>query len=508
MKNFTASLLMFLLIVLSINPVEAQRRESKKSNRGSLKQVEELIAQNRNNEALLSLYRLTASKEIDQQKIKYLLGITLLNEGYAHLASIQFVDVIRQGQSKYLKLSLDKLVIASGQSGDDSLVSYALSKLDRQQIANSKSDLLFFQIGQKAQQEQNFNEAIAAYNQISEQSSFYFNAQYQVATAHLEKKQSETSINLALRLLPKAKGLNDRYLTLLLIARSYYQKQDWDNSIRYYKMIPRDSIYWSDTLFELSWAQLRAARFRSVLGTLQTLHSAFYENEYHPETLIVRGIVYLYICRFDELQKNLQIFDKQYANFSAQMSQFYNLNANATNKFASEILLADMIRRNKQSSASTKIPYPILRMILKEGDIQRNIKAQEKIRNELSRIDQSKTLKQSASFVNYTRRILNARLKSLTTNLGKITKIHVESKMSEWKSLEEQVSYLKFEMISGKKETIKQKISGKIDTDLTIDKDKSRDFYIENGYEYWPVDSEIWADELGNFFYMGSQQCQ
>lgn len=504
----TITIFLTLGLLNSFSNLCLAQKKKVRTNSGSLSQVQQLIDQDQYDEALISLYRLTANKEIDQQQIKYLLGTTLLSEGYSHLASIQFVDIIRSGNSKYFKASLDKLLIAAGQSGDDSLLNYALNKLDRNQIASAKSDLLFFQMGQKAQQDKDFNEAISVYNQVPDQSPFYFDAQYQVAITYLEMKKSDLAIKIASNLFSKAKNQNDRQIITLLLARSYYQRQDWDNSIRYYKAIPRDSIYWSDTLFELSWAQLRAARFRSVLGTLQTLHSVFYENEYHPETLVVRGIVYLYICRFDELEKNIQIFETQYGSYANQMNRFYKNNSNSNEAYSNEILAAESVRKNKQSKTITKIPYPILRMILKEGDIQRNLKAQEKIKNELIRIDQNRILRQSNSFTNYTRRILNARQKSIKKHLGELTKIHLERRISEWSSLEEQVSYLKFEMINSRKEAIKQKISGKLDTDLSIDKDKTRDFYVENGFEYWPVDSEVWADELGNFFYMGSQQCQ
>ena len=40
-----------------------------------------------------------------------------------------------------------------------------------------------------------------------------------------------------------------------------------------------------------------------------------------------------------------------------------------------------------------------------------------------------------------------------------------------------------------------------------VDEDNQRDFYIQNGYEYWPFRGEYWLDELGNYHYVGTQSC-
>ena len=95
-------------------------------------------------------------------------------------------------------------------------------------------------------------------------------------------------------------------------ARIFYQKKNWDEAIEAYRTVPRDSEFWHDTIFESSWAMLRSGRFRSAMSNFQTLHSAFYENFYLPESLLLRSIVYLYICKYDEMDKTLNLFGRIY----------------------------------------------------------------------------------------------------------------------------------------------------------------------------------------------------
>ena len=54
---------------------------------------------------------------------------------------------------------------------------------------------------------------------------------------------------------------------------------------------------------------------------------------------------------------------------------------------------------------------------------------------------------------------------------------------------------------------MKKKISEKDLPAEQIDEKSDRDYYIQNGFEYWPFRGEYWLDELGNYHYVGTQAC-
>ena len=88
-----------------------------------------------------------------------------------------------------------------------------------------------------------------------------------------------------------------------------------------------------------------------------------------------------------------------------------------------------------------------------------------------------------------------------------MVKAHLQNMRVELKDLFEQGSFIRYEMINGKKESLKKKITGK-SLPAPIDEKIDRDFYIENGYEYYPFQGEYWLDEIGNFHYLGQQNCE
>lgn len=79
---------------------------------------------------------------------------------------------------------------------------------------------------------------------------------------------------------------------------------------------------------------------------------------------------------------------------------------------------------------------------------------------------------------------------------------------AELVDLFEQEGFIRYEMINGKKEQLKKKVAGKDLPKGQIDEDNSRDYYIQNGYQYWPFRGEYWLNELGNYHYVGTQSCE
>ena len=68
--------------------------------------------------------------------------------------------------------------------------------------------------------------------------------------------------------------------------------------------------------------------------------------------------------------------------------------------------------------------------------------------------------------------------------------------------------FIRYEMITGRKDTLKKKIAGKETESQQIDEKNDRQFYIQNGYEYYPFQGEYWLDEVGNYHFLGKQSCE
>jgi tetratricopeptide (TPR) repeat protein len=468
-------------------------------------------------EASVRLLRLSRDPRFlnERMQIKYILGLMLYEMKFNQVAAFQFVDVVREGKSKYIKNSLEKLAVVADSLGDDTLLNYALSRVNLDEFPAQSKDMLMFRIGEFQLRGGMFDKAHDYLSRVPPESLFYSESRYLAGLALAEQNKPDQALQTFNELLAandKA-GVTDpnRVAALMSVARTYYQKKDWESAIDLYRQIPRDSEFWHDSLFEMSWAQMRSARFRSVLSNFHSLHSPYYEDFYLPESLLLRAIVYLYICQYEEMEKTLGLFDTIYQPVLKQTTEYVKNNRDAL-KFYGEL---DQVIKNfsdlKQNNTKRKtiqVPFIVTRFVIREGDVQRTYKYIQKLNDEYDRLLQQPEAWKKSTIGKYVVKVLQGRMKAAKTRMGRQARNHMIRIVRDLRDLFEQHGYARFELLNAKKEGLKKKMAGKGLAGPQVDEDTSRSYYIQNGYEYWPFRGEYWLDEIGNYYYLGTQTCE
>lgn len=459
-------------------------------------------------ESLLTLSK-EPNIEISKARIKYLLGLSLMEMNLNQTSAFQFVEVIRSGDSTWTKPAIEKLLIVTDRLGDETLLNFAIQRVEISQIPAKNREMLYYRLAEIKHKAGLYKEAVEYYGKITSQSRYYYNALYNMGLAMAEDNQPDAAIQTFQRLLKsRAKSRvtdNNRVAAQMAIARTYYQKQDWAKSIEAYSKIPRDHSEWHAALFESTWAMLRAARFRSTLSNFQSLHSSYYEDAYLPETLLLRAIVYLYICQYDEMEKVLGLYENQYGPALRKLTPF--IESTNLDVFYQEIAKTFQLKNDPESRVKFAIPYNILRHVADEGDVRRTYAYIKKINDEKRLVEDTNSIRNS-SVGAYAARVLGTRISSAKATLGEQVKFHLTAVKTELTDLSEQSGFIRYEMINGRKEILKKKIEGKSVRRAQVATDQDRSFYVQNGYEFYPFQGEYWLDEVGNYHYLGKQSCE
>lgn len=456
---------------------------------------------------------LALSKEViidsEKARVKYLLGLSLMELKLNQAAAFQFVEAIRIGNESWTKPSIEKLLIVTDRLGDETLLNFAIQRVDINKIPASNREMLYFRLGEVKYKTGFPKEAIGFFNKVTSKSRYYYSALYNMGLAQAESNQTDAALQSFNRLLSSrsASRVTDtnKVSAQMAIARVYYQKQDWNKAIEAYAKVPRDHVLWHQALFEKTWAMLRAARFRSTLSNFQSLHSSYYEDFYLPETLLLRAIVYLYICQYDEMEKVLSLYEGQYNPALKKVTAF--LQNKDPEIYFQEIYKTFLMKKNSENKKQLTIPYNILKNIAEEGDVRRTYAYLRKINDEKKSIEENSQLRGSG-VGNYATRIISNRINSTKAVIGELTKKHLLEIKADITDLNEQSSFIRYEMINGRKETIKKKLAGKGVIVKDIESAQDRSFYIQNGYEFYPFQGEYWLDEIGNYHYIGKQSCE
>ena len=471
-----------------------------------------LIKSGRNAAASQKLLELLEKNSVPSARphIKYLFGLSLMEMNLNQTAAFQFVDVVRSGDVNWTKPALEKLLIVTDKLGDETLLNFAIQRIQIDQIPEANREMIYYRLADIKHKVGSQQEAIKYYQQVTSRSRYYYSALYNMGLAQDELGQTDEALVsfkklLSSRAVAKANDTN-KVSAIMAIARTYYQKKDWNKAIEIYSKVPRDHALWHAALFEKTWAMLRSARFRSTLSNFQSLHSSYYDDAYLPETLLLRAIVYLYICQYDEMEKVLSQFDHQYGPALNRVTNF--LQKGDVNEYFREVYNAIQIKNGTQAKTQLEVPYNILKYISTEGDVRRSYAYLKKLSEEKKLVDETDAIRGN-SVGSYANRILNNRITSTKNVIGGMVKKYLTDVKTELTDLSEQAGFIRYEMLNGRKEILKRKIEGKnTKVELAKDDKQDREFYIQNGYEYYPFQGEYWLDEIGNYHYLGKQSCE
>lgn len=497
-------------------------RKNKKRRRSAneLRQVKELALSGNYKEASVALFKISRSSRYKKElpQIKYMLGLMLMELNLSQSASFVFYDVIDEvlktgNGRRYLKQSLGKLSQLSNKLNSDVLLKYAVSRIQIKDFPKESKDLFFYRLGELRYREGRFGDSAKAFSRVSTSSSVFPQALYKQGLAYTERNQlrkARTAFDELLALYKQGPVNHpNRANALLALGRIHYQAKKWSKAIDFYRLVPRDTPQWHNAMFEMSWAMFRSGRFfRSALSNFHTLHSPYYESNYKPESLLLRGMIYLYICRYDEMEKVMGLFDRIYKPVEASISQLLS-RSKSTGLYWDEIQRGMMNRKvASKKKVNLRLKEIVISSLLEQSPINDNIKYHEMLLLEKQRIEDQGPAWYTSSVGKFSRKIVNRRIKSTETLLGTLTRSHLIRLKSELRDFFEQGDFLKFEMVSGKKEAVGKQIANRNIPKKTILDDSGRDYFIANGFEYWPFQGEYWLDELGNYHYVGVQACK
>ena len=450
------------------------------------------------------LYRLSKLRAFKGKRIqiKYVLGIAFAEMNLYHLAAPQFLYVISNARGEYKYKALEKLVGITEFMGDESFLEYVFSNVREREFPALQREKLYFHFGDYHFKKKKYKKARSYFSRVRPGTLFYSRAMYRLALSYAEEGKPLQAALVFGDLAAPRKTLTDetRVAALMGQARSLYQAEKFEKSIEVYRSIPRDTKYWPDSLMENSWNYLRAGRFRSALSNFQTLHSRFYQDRYQPESLILRGYVYLYICRHQELEKVLDLFRALYLPTLKEVRQALKWGR----LYRSYFQAANPARQSRPSALSPVI----LDQAQKNARFRRYLDYLKNLDEELARWRALPESWRRGRAGRYAGALLRARIASTKKRAGRLVRTILAGIKADLEKLFTSEEYLRYDMLRGKREQLKKKIARKYSGAVKIDEKFSRDYFVQNGYEYWPFEGESWLDELGNYHYVGRHNCR
>ena len=280
-----------------------------------------------------------------------------------------------------------------------------------------------------------------------------------------------------------------RELAFLQLARLHYQNRQNRYAIFYYGKMPWGGTQWLEGLWEASYAHYRIGEHEKALGNLLTLQSAYFKDEYYPESWVLKAIVYYENCRYPEARRVLETFNSTYEPL------YDELVALATKPAAPSVFLEQAVSPR------------VRRLAFTDPSIKRLSDAAVEIDAEVDHGigDRSQDFRASPLAATLKERLAREKVQ-LTTEAGLRARAKLEYERDQLRSMLAQALRISIEVSRQEREALEGSLAA--GSQVEVVKDLRWTHAVSDEHLYWPYEGEFWRDELGTYSYTLTKGCK
>ncbi|NOK10039.1 adventurous gliding motility protein GltC [Corallococcus exercitus] len=476
---------------------------------------------------------------------RYVLAKSLYRMGLYHSSLGEFSKILAAGPStKFFKTSLEWLFFISRKTQNETVIldeiaryaNYEFPEKFRNEFRYLLARYHFVrgraldQVGQTENADKSFEEVKRLALTIPRTDPFYPRAKYLEGLAFFRNgtnhkdaaaKRGNTDVMASVEAMKEVVRLTRpmagrtgeqakldkslRELAFMQLARTHYGMQQNRFSIFYLNKVERGNTQWLEALFESSWANYRIGQYEQALGNLITLSSPFFREEYFPEALILKAVIYYENCRYRESNLILQDFERTYLPVHDELDGLVKKNMEASEYYT---VLADVQKKNKdglEKNGTDVLLERILRLALTDQDLKKTNDSILELEGEMDLFSQKGDTFKYSELTKQLLEELKVQRTSLISKAGIMAKGKLESELGALKLLLANGLRIKFETTTKEKEFLEEQL--KAGGRTAIVKKYKYSVAVADDQLYWPYEGEYWRDELGTYQYTMTKGC-
>ncbi|MHB8419857.1 MAG: adventurous gliding motility protein GltC, partial [Myxococcales bacterium] len=513
----------------------------KGAGRGRLDAVALQFKQGRYAEAALAAYGAmqdaTSTSQVTESE--YLLAKSLYKMKMYHAALRHFSRVLARGErGRFFKPSLEWLFFISRKTVDDSIVLDDVARYANVEFpARYQSEFRYllaryymeraealFQAAQVADGRASLKEAQRLVEMVPNTTGYFAKARFLAGTAAYQDAEVDAQAGVpapASALLPALAAFKEvvrvtnprsataiadwrtRDLAFMNLARIHYEARQNRNAIYYYGKVQRGGEQWLEALYEAAWAYYRMGDDEHALGNMITLHSPFFANEYFPESLTVKAIIYYENCRYDEASAAIDEFDRIYGPVQQELERITSRDQPPEAFYD----LLDEIQRKQRKQGSNPLLDRILKLALSDEELRRRNSSIQELETEMDGIGARPEAFRYSDLAKSVLEELKGERQAALNRAGQIARAKLEQERDELKDLLGKALRIKFETQGKQKELLELKLAGQVAKPEEIRRYRYT-VAVGDDDEYWPYEGEYWRDELGTYQYTLTKGCR
>jgi tetratricopeptide (TPR) repeat protein len=288
-----------------------------------------------------------------------------------------------------------------------------------------------------------------------------------------------------------------RELAFLQLARIHYQNRQNRYAIWYYDRMPWGGENWLEGLWEASYAYYRVGDYEKTLGNLLTLQSPYFQDEYYPESYVLKAIVYYENCRYPEARLVLETLNGVYEPVFDELTRI-------TGTPQAPAAYYDVVGLEHQGGSA--VARKIRKLAFTDQNVRRLVQSVQEVEHEMDvGIGERKGLKDTALGKRLVQQLVVEKA-GLVEEAGARAKATLEYERDALRALLAQALRIQIEVARKEREALEGSLAAGFQVDVV--RDLKFSYAVSDEHLYWPYEGEFWRDELGTFSYTLTRGCK
>jgi tetratricopeptide (TPR) repeat protein len=457
----------------------------------------------------------TQDDEGNKQRAEFFLGKTLYQMKF-YAASLSIFDAIVQkgGAHRYHGITLKWLAALSKVLPESAGILEKIGKYAREDLEDPALDTvrpeLYFLLGRHFYGQGNFDQSIELFQSVPRESEFYLEAKFLEGVTYVRKYEGAPAIEAFKEILVVAEEpeLRKKYkqdkwqdmqeLANLSMGRVFYSTKQFDTSIKYFEKIPQESPMWLESIFDASWAYFMKKGNSKALGNIHTLTAPYFENEFYPEGVVLKAVIYYNYCRYDRASEAVAEFNQLYPPLRDELSKIVKKSEDdnaAFYQFVKKI-------RNDDSGLPEQVQR-LAKTALQDKELEKTFDFVDELDRELKQHEGADRAWKTTAVAGQVLQELSVQKSLAEAEAGRLARERLIRLVNELTELRRDVLKVKNEILNAKigqkrAELQKQEIFGD---------NKQESIIVDDEHQTWSFNGEYWKDELGFYRFRISSKC-
>lgn len=485
-------------------------------------------------QSALAFYEMTQDPKYAALAVEaeYWLGKSLYKLSMYHSALSQFSKVLSRGPAtKFFKSSLEWLFFIARKTVNEQVVLDEIARYSNFEFPERfKSEFRYLlarynfvrgkaldDADQKAEADKAFDEVKRLCLMVPKGDPFYPRAKYLEGLSYFRDNKAETALEAmkeVVRVTRQEQGIETseqrnlkglRELAFMQLARTHYGARQNRNAIFYYQKIERGGVQWLESLFESSWASYRIGQSEQALGNLITLSSPFFRDEYFPESMILKAVIYFENCRYREALTIIEDFERVYGPVQEELDVLIAKNMEAAEYFG---VFDDVRKKNKEGIkvvGTEEIMERILNLALTDKDLKKTVDSITELEQEIDSLGGKSDAFKFSNLAKGLIEVLKNQRGELVKRAGIMAKGKLEFELGQLKTMRANGLRIKFETTSREKDFLEAQLNQGAQAQIL--REYTYRYGVSDDQLYWPFSGEYWRDELGTYAYTLTKGC-